>query len=126
MRKGALHDAAAELGCKKVALGHNRDDCIETFFMSLFFEGRIHTFSPVTYLSRKDITSIRPLLYVPEADIKGFANLYGLPVMKNKCPADGNTKRESMKDFIKEQGLMYDRFEEKVLGAIKRAGIDGW
>lgn len=126
MRKGALHDAAAELGCKKVALGHNRDDCIETFFMSLFFEGRIHTFSPVTYLSRKDITSIRPLLYVPEVDIKGFANLYGLPVMKNKCPADGNTKRESMKAFIKEQGLMYDRFEEKVLGAIKRAGIDGW
>lgn len=126
MRKGALYDEAVSLGCNKTALGHNRDDVIETFFMSLFYEGRIHTFSPVTYLSRRNITAIRPLLYAPECDVKGFANMYGLPVVKNKCRADGNTKRESIKNFIKEQRVLYDRFDEKTLGAIKRAGLDGW
>ncbi len=126
MRKGSLHDAAVEMGANKVALGHNRDDVLETFFMSLFYEGRLHTFSPVTYLSRKDIVSIRPLIYAPECDVKGFANLYSLPVVKNLCPNDGNSKREAMKSFVKEQKLIYDRFEEKTLGAIKRAGLDGW
>lgn len=126
MRKGALHDAASAMGANKVALGHNRDDVLETFFMSLFYEGRIHTFSPVTYLSRKGLVSIRPLIYVPECDVKGFANLHRLPVVKNLCTQDGSSKREAMKRFIKEQNLTYDRFEEKTLGAIKRAGIDGW
>ncbi|MCC8097295.1 MAG: tRNA 2-thiocytidine(32) synthetase TtcA [Eubacterium sp.] len=126
MRKGALHDAVNELGFNKAALGHNRDDVIETFFMSLFYEGRIHTFSPVTYLSRKNITNIRPLVYVPECDVKGFVNMYNVPVLKNKCLADGNTKRESIKEFVKSSGLMYDNFEEKIMGSIKRAGIDGW
>ncbi|MCD8214402.1 MAG: tRNA 2-thiocytidine(32) synthetase TtcA [Clostridiales bacterium] len=126
MRKGALHDAVKKLGFNKVALGHNRDDVIETFFMSLFYEGRIHTFSPVTYLSRKELTNIRPLVYVPECDVKGFVKLYNVPVLKNRCLADGNTKREDMKKFIKDNVAVYDNFEEKIMGAVKRADIDGW
>lgn len=126
MRKGALNTKVDELGCNKIALGHNRDDVIETFLMALIFEGRIHCFSPYTYLSRRKITSIRPLIYVPERDVKGFANKYELPVVKNKCSVDGNTKREEIKNMIKELGLKYDHFEERTFNAIKRSYLEGW
>ncbi|MCI8806073.1 MAG: tRNA 2-thiocytidine biosynthesis protein TtcA [Clostridiales bacterium] len=116
MRKGALNDAVEGVGFNKVALGHNRDDVIETFFMSMFYEGRIYTFSPVTFLDRKKIYSIRPLMYVPEKELIGFARKEELPVVKNKCPADGETKRENIKNFVREQSLNYDHFEEKIFG----------
>lgn len=126
MRKGALHDEAVRQGANKIALGHNRDDCIQTLFMSLFYEGRIHTFSPVSYLDRKKLYNIRPLLYVPEADIRGFINKYGINVVKNKCPADGYTAREEIKGFIKEQARNYASFDEKIFTAIKNSKINGW
>lgn len=126
MRKGALNDAVEKLGCNKVALGHNRDDVIETFFLSLFYEGRIYTFSPVTYLDRKNIYSIRPLVYVPEKEVKSFVKAHGISIVKNKCPVDGYTKREDIKEFVHSQISKYDHFEEKVFGAVKRSGIGGW
>ena len=126
MRKGALNDMVEKLGCNKIALGHNRDDVVETMLMSLFYEGRISCFAPVTYLDRKKITSIRPLAYVPEVDIIGFANKYSLPVVKNKCPADGNTKREEVKNMVKEYRKKFDHFDSKIFGAIQRADINGW
>ena len=85
LRRGALNDVATRIGCNKIALGHHKDDVIETFFLSLFYEGHIHTFSPVTYLSRKNIVTIRPMIYVTEKQIKGFANKNPLPIMKKKC-----------------------------------------
>lgn len=126
MRKGALNDKVDELKCNKVALGHNKDDVIETFLMALLYEGRIYTFSPVTYLDRMKITSIRPLIYVPEKEIIGFARSEGLPVVKNKCPADGNTKREDMKERIKLLKNDFDHLDEKLFGAIQRSFIQGW
>lgn len=126
MRKGALNTKVEELGCNKIALGHNRDDVIETLFMSLFYEGRLNCFAPVTFLDRKKITSIRPLIYVPEMDIKGFANKYELPIVKNKCPADGNTKREEIKNMICQYRKKYDYFDEKIFGAIQRSNFEGW
>lgn len=126
MRKGALNTKVDELGCNKIALGHNRDDVIETFFMSLFLEGRIHCFSPKTYLSRRKITSIRPLIYVPEKDVKGFARKNNLPIIENKCPVDGKTAREDTKQRIKALGLEFDHFEEKIFGAIRRSQLEGW
>lgn len=126
MRKGALHDKLEQLGCNKVALGHNRDDVIETLLMALLYEGRIYTFSPVTYLDRKKITSIRPMIYVPEKEIIGFAKAENLPVVKNKCPADGNTKREDMKKRINELKKDFDHLDEKLLGAVQRSFIPGW
>lgn len=102
MRKGALYPYLKELGANKVALGHNKDDMIETMLMSELYEGRINTLKPKTYLDRTDITVIRPLLYVDEKDIVGFANSYPLPVIKSKCPADGNTKREYAKNLMKQ------------------------
>lgn len=126
MRKGALNEAVEILGCNKIALGHNRNDIIETFFMAMFYEGRIYTFSPVTFLDRKKIYSIRPLMYVPEKDIIGFVKKENISVVKNKCPVDGYTKREDIKNFVCEQALKYDHFEEKIFGAIKRSGIGCW
>ncbi len=126
MRKGALHDKLEQLGCNKVALGHNRDDVIETLLMALLYEGRIYTFSPVTYLDRKKITSIRPMIYVSEKEIIGFAKAESLPVVKNKCPADGNTKREDMKKRISELKKDFDHLDEKLLGAVQRSFIPGW
>ena len=100
MRKGAINPFVKSLGCNKIALGHNKDDLIETMLMSLIYEGRINTFKPISYLDRTDVTVIRPLLFIDEIDIKGFANTYPLPVIKSPCPADGNTKREYAKNLM--------------------------
>ena len=126
MRRGALHNAAKEAGCNVVALGHHFDDVVETFMLNLFYEGRLGCFQPVTYLSRKDITVIRPMIYMPEKDVRYFANRVELPVVKSTCPADGNTERESMKQLLhtlerENKGLRY-----RIFGALQRGNIDGF
>ncbi len=126
MRKGALNNKADELGCNKIALGHNRDDIIETFMMSLIFEARISTFQPVSFLEKKKLFSIRPLMYVPESDIKGYIRKNNLPIIKNPCPANGNTKRQEMKDLINDLCRKYDNADTKIFNAISRSKIDGW
>ena len=100
LRKGAFCHTAKELGCNKTAFGHHRDDAVNTMMLSLFFEGRFHTFEPVTRLDRSGLTLIRPLLYVKEADVRGFVHKYHLPVMKNACPADGATNREYVSSLL--------------------------
>ena len=100
MRKGALNQAIKETGCNKVAYAHHKDDVVETMLLSLIFEGRFHSFAPVTYLDRMDLTVIRPLMYVDEADVIGFQHKYQLPVCKSPCPADGHTKREYAKELL--------------------------
>ena len=127
MRRGMLHDMALANGCNKIALGHNRDDAVETFIMNLFYEGRIGCFQPVTYLSRKNITMIRPLVLMPEKDITYAVKRSGLPVVKSKCPVDGNTSREEIKNWLR--GMERDHYRglsKRIFGAIRRAGIDGW
>lgn len=126
MRRGALHDAAKEAGCNKIALGHNYEDVVETFIMNLFNEGRLGCFSPKSYLSRKDITMIRPLVFAPEKDIKSAANRNNLQVVKSKCPADGHTSREKTKQFIAERNKLDKGFSDRIFGAMRRAGLDGW
>ena len=106
-------------------MGHHNEDVIETFFLSLFYEGRLNCFSPVTYLDRKGVTLVRPLVYTPEKLIKSFANANNVPIVKNPCPADGNTKREKMKEFVLQQHAEDKGFKERVFGAIVR-GLDGW
>ena len=126
MRKGALIETAKDFGCNKIALGHNFDDVIETFFLKLFYEGNIGCFSPVTYLDRKDITQIRPLMYAPEAEIKSTVKRLCLPVFKNPCPAAGETKRQEVKDLIKSLRQTYPDLKEKVFGGLKRGNISGY
>ena len=126
MRRGALNDAALAAGCKKVALGHHFDDVAETFMLSLFYEGRINCFYPVTYLDRKGVTVIRPLLYIPERQITGFARRQALPVVKNLCPADKHTKREEVKELLRELERTHHNLRERIFGAIQRYPLDGW
>ena len=118
MRKGALNDAVKELGCNKVAYAHHKDDLLESMMMSFLFEGRIHTFAPVTYLDRSKLTVIRPLLFLYEGDVKGFVKEYQLPVVKSPCPVDGSTKREDMKNLIKEINYKYPGSKTRMLHAI--------
>ena len=126
MRRGALHDAALEIGSHKVALGHHQDDALETFMLSLIYEGRINCFSPVTYLDRKDITLIRPLLYTPEIFITGFSSRYNLPVVKNMCPADKNTKREYIKELVKKLEKENPGFKTRLFTAIEDGKVGGF
>lgn len=127
MRRGALNDFAMEHGCRKVALGHHNDDVLETFFLSLMHEGRIHCFSPVTYLSRTDMYQIRPMIYVRERDIRGVVNNHDIPVIHNECPADGYTQREYMKDLIKRlEKETHPGLRKRLFRAIQDSAIDGW
>ena len=127
MRRGALNDLALEMGCQRVALGHHNDDVLETFMLSLLYEGRVNCFSPVTYLDRTDLYSIRPLIYTRECDIKSIAARLNLPVTKSLCPADGNTKREEIKNLIKDiDKTVNSGLKKRLYTAIQTSGIDGW
>lgn len=116
MRRGILNSTAKELGCNKVALGHHKDDLIETFLMSLFFEGRISTFKPKAYLSKTDLYVIRPLIYCDESDIQRVSKNY--PILTNPCPADKHTERENAKTMLKELNKIYPNCKEKLFNAI--------
>ncbi len=128
MRRGMLHDEAKKAGCNKVALGHHLDDAVITFYMNLLRGGNIGCFSPVTYLSRKDIYTIRPMVLAYEKEVRHAVRSRDLPVVKSKCPVDGETERSRIKDLIwsleRESG--YDALYQKTIGALQRAKIDGW
>lgn len=126
MRKGALNQAIKERGCNKIAYAHHKDDVVETMLLSLIFEGRFHSFSPRTYLDRMDLTVIRPLLFVNEADIIGFQNKNHLPVAKSPCPADGYTKRQYAKDLLRQLNLDFPGVKERMFSAILNGNIQGW
>ena len=126
MRRGALGKAITEAGIRKIALGHHRDDAVETLMMSLIYEGRISCFEPVTYLDRTCVTQIRPMLYIPEQTVAHFAQRYELPVVRNTCPADKHTKREEIKDLIYELQGRYPGLKDKLFGAIQRYPLNNW
>ena len=126
MRKGALNEAMKAAGCNKIAYAHHKDDIIETFLMSLIYEGRIHTFSPVTYLDRMDVTVIRPLMYMKEVDVIGFMNKYELPVAKSPCPVDGYTKREYVKQLLAKLNQENPGVKERMFTAIQNQNLEGW
>ncbi|MDR0221441.1 MAG: tRNA 2-thiocytidine biosynthesis TtcA family protein [Lachnospiraceae bacterium] len=122
MRKRAFNEAVKKAGLNKVAYAHHKDDVVETMLMSLIFEGRAHTFTPVTYLDRTDLTVIRPLLYMDEADIIGFARANDLPIVKSPCPIDGYTKREYAKNLVKTFEAEHHGTRERIFTAI-RSGL---
>lgn len=121
LRRGILYDTAKKLGCNKVALGHHMDDVMETFFMSLIYEGRTHTFLPITYLSRKDLYVIRPMVYTPESEIKHLVKKLDIQIVKNECPANGETKRQYVKELIRGIERENKGVRESVFGAIMRS-----
>ena len=126
LRKGALNNKALEMGCNQIAYAHHKDDLIETAMMSLLYEGRFYAFSPVTHLDRTDLTVIRPLMFVSEADVKGFRNKYQLPVCKNPCPMDGHTRREYVKNLIHTLNMENPGVKDRLFRAVIEGHIDGW
>ncbi len=126
MRKGALNDAMKQKGINKIAYAHHKDDVVDTMMMSLIYEGRFHTFSPVTYLDRTELYVIRPLMYMKEADVIGFVNKYNVPVVKSPCPVDKHTKREYVKDLLKEINKDNPGVKDRMFTAIKDSNIKGW
>ena len=126
MRKGALNNAIKSVGCNKVAYAHHKDDVVETMLLSLIYECRFHTFAPVTYLDRTELTVIRPLMYMNEADVIGFVRKYNVPVVKSPCPADGHTKREYVKKLLRQLNQENPGVKERMFTAIQTGNLKGW
>jgi len=126
MRKGLLNDTLIANGITKVAFGHHMDDAVETYLMSLIYEGRISCFRPVTFMDRSGVTQIRPMLYADEAMTASVARRYSLPVVKNTCPMDGVSKRQDVKELIEKLSLEQKDFKPKVFRAIQRFPMPGW
>lgn len=126
MRRGALNDAAKSRGYSKIALGHHFDDVVETQLLSLFYEGRINCFLPVTYLDRMDVTLIRPLIYAPESFVRSFAKRKELPIVFNPCTANGNTKRQEIKDLLKDMETYNKGVRKRIFTAIQNYPLRGW
>ena len=126
LRRGIIYRVAKELGVTKIALGHHSDDAAETFLMNLFSGGRAECFSPVSYLSRKDLYMIRPMIFCGEKDIERVVKKENIPVVKSRCPADGSTHREETKELIRELEKKYPDLKNKLTGALERGSISGW
>ncbi|MBQ2061974.1 MAG: tRNA 2-thiocytidine(32) synthetase TtcA [Oscillospiraceae bacterium] len=126
LRRGSLNTALVEKGISKIALGHHYDDAVETLLMNLLFEGRIGCFEPVTYLDRTGITQIRPMLYCHEYEIRRAVKLLELPVVENTCPADGASRRQEVKELIKDLEKKYPHLKQRLFGAVQRYPLDGW
>ena len=126
MRRGALNQALLDQGCNKLALGHHYDDAVETFLMSLIYEGRISCFQPVTHLDRTGITQIRPMLYIHEKTVDAFARRMELPVLENRCPVDKHTKRAEAKELIFNLVKEYPDLKERIFGAMQRYPLEAW
>ena len=126
MRRGAIHDVVKELGIGKIALAHHYDDAVETFLLSLIFEGRINCFQPVTYMDRADVVQIRPMLYIGEGTIARLIRDHDLPVVENTCPMNGVSKREEIKELLKSLSKTYPDLRTKIFGAMQRFPLDGW
>ena len=126
LRRGILNSVAIREGCNKIALGHNEDDVLETFFLNLLYGGNINTFAPTSYMDRSKITLIRPLIYAPERCIKTFVKKNNIEVMPKCCPMDGESKREDMKNLIWDFQKKIPNVKANIYGAIKRSNIKGW
>ena len=126
MRRGILHDMAKAYGCNKIALGHHKDDAVETFIMNLLQGGTISCFSPVTYLSNKDIHMIRPMIAIFENEIDNACKRNNLPVTKSNCPVDKATVREETKNLIKNLEQDYPQIKTKIIHAMKKDNISNW
>lgn len=126
MRRGMINDVLLELDIKKIALAHSFDDAVETYLMSLLYEGRINCFQPVTHLDRADTYQIRPMLYVHEETVISLAKSQNLPIVHNPCPKNGASKREEIKILLKTLGADYPDIKKKIFGAMQRLPLDGW
>ena len=126
LRRGILNSVAKEHGCNKIALGHNEDDVLETFLLNMIYAGNMSTFAPISYMDRSNMTLIRPLIYTPEKYMKNFIKRNNIEIMPKVCPMDGQSKREYALELLKGIEIQYKHSRSNIIGAIKRANINGW
>lgn len=126
LRRGAMCSAAKEREINKIVYGHHFDDVINTFYLSLLYEGRLNCFAPVTYLERMDVTVLRPLIYVEEKDIMRYAEKVHLPVVKSTCPADKHTKRQYVADLLDALDKENPGLRKRIFTAVQNSEIKGW
>lgn len=126
MRKGILHTLCVEHNCQRIALGHHQDDAIETFFMNLFNNGKLECFSPLSYLSRRNLFMIRPLILCSEKEIKNFVFNNNLPVCKSDCPMDGHTERENFKNLTNLMESKYPNLRKNLINSLKKSHLNNW
>lgn len=126
LRRGALVDAAKAMGATKLALGHHLNDTVETFMLTLMYEGRIGCFSPVTVYDDNGISVIRPMIYATESEVRALVKSADLPIAKNPCPNDGESKREEMKEYLRSFDKEHRGLYNRIIGALERGNIDGW
>ena len=126
LRRGVLNSVAKREGYNKIALGHNEDDVLETFFLNLLYGGSLNTFAPISYMDRSKITLIRPMIYISEKEIRKFVRRNNIEVMPKVCPMDGKSKREDMKQMIKNLQIDIPHIRSNLYGAIMRSNIKGW
>lgn len=126
LRRGILNSTAIRENCNKIALGHNQDDALETFLLNFIYAGSLSTFAPISYMDRSKMTLIRPLIDTPEKEIKKFVKRSNVELMPKVCPMDGISKREDMKKMIMEWEKKLPNVRANMVGAIKRANINGW
>ena len=126
LRRGILNSIAKEHGCNKIALGHNEDDVIETFLLNMIYAGKLSTLAPLSYMDRSDMTLIRPLIYTPEKYMKSFIKRNNIQIMPKVCPMDGKSKREYALELLRNIEIEYKHSRANIIGAIKRANINGW
>lgn len=126
LKRGALHNVAKKLNCNKVAFAHHRDDVIETFLLSTIYAGKLQTFSPVTYLKRKELHLIRPMIYIEEKHVKEYIKANNLITVPSPCHVDGKTKRQYIKELLMEMHKDNKNVKNNIFGAIRRSGKDGW
>lgn len=126
MRRGILHTICIEQKCKKIALGHHQDDAIETFFMNLFNNGKLECFSPISYLSRRDLFMIRPMILCNEKEIKNFIYNYKFPICKSDCPMDGHTERENFKNLTNLIESKYPNLRKNLINSLKKSHLNNW
>lgn len=126
LRRGTLHRLAVEAGCHTVALGHHQDDAAQTVLMNLLSGGTLGCFSPKSYLDRSDVTLIRPLIFLKEREIEAFVRKHQLPVLPSRCPVDGKTHRQEVKELVAQLSEKYGDVAEKITDALQKAGLNGW
>lgn len=117
LRRKRLFEIADELGCRKVALGHHKDDIIETLFLNMCYAGELSTMVPAQSFFGGRFTVIRPLAFVEEEMVQKFALEKRFPAFTNPCPSSGQTKRQDIKKMLNK---MY-RSNRKIKGNIFRA-----
>ena len=118
-RRKVLFDVAQELGCNKIALGHHKDDLVETMLMNLIFQGSISTIPPLLQMDKMPIQMIRPLCLIEEKEIQRYAELSGYQKQAKLCPLEKVSSRAEVKELLKQLESLNPNVRDSIYGAME-------